>query len=866
MNRVPATSLASSDQAPRVIRTNPYREGAPVYWGAGWRGVIPIPHGRKSPPPEGWIGAGAEYPSWPDVQTWLEDDEPRNLALRLPSDILGLDVDDYADKPGAATLAALEAKLGPLPGTWASTSRTEGVSGIRLYRVPEGRRWMGVPGAGIETVAWANRYVMAWPSLHPEGRTYRWVHTGTGEVIAGAPPMGDLPDLPAAWVEALEVTGESAAAPQLRAEEFRAALEALPVGEPCPHIRARMNALRAALEGGTGSRHEAMTRETLAILGKGRRGHPGAREALQELRGPWMEAVTGPGQERDAVKAEHEWTRALAGAVGRVVADHPEQAAPGCDTPYLRDRVGEGAEQMADASDEPWQDPPMLQRDTAEPVPLEGLPPVIRGMVTAAADNAQCSPEIPLVGALGAVAAATRGVFRIKVRDGWTIPASTIYAVALADPGESKTPGLRPLIQPLVELEEELAKERDDENRNRAWERKPHERKLKEATNAEDDEGARREEEKLQELAALPPVNYLQRGGDITTERLTQLAYENRGPVAIVTSEATLFDNAGGRYSDGKGAYGFLNDAYEGEPHHVGRMTRDDVKVTRPVLTLAAAVQPDVMANYGNGKAHGSGFLQRFLWFLPEPMAGYKMSRTPPIPADVSGAYSTAVRAIARRCWGHYRAMTDGLQVTGNIGPAPLIELTPEADELLEELQDQKTERVRALGPRHPTVGWLEKYPEKVARQALLWALVRDPETTKVTGDDMRAALSLAEAQIQHTAAAYGVLRGQGMAAANSPLLEVLDKVSDHVTAAAVAAAVGGKPAAAPMVTTRDIWRVIRGQTTWCHHASDVRDVLEDLADMGWLRGPFHLQNRKGGAKLEAWLVHPSAVHGRGSR
>ncbi len=45
-----------------------------------------------------------------------------NVGLRLPECVLGIDVDAYAGKSGAATLAEAEARLGALPLTWRSTA------------------------------------------------------------------------------------------------------------------------------------------------------------------------------------------------------------------------------------------------------------------------------------------------------------------------------------------------------------------------------------------------------------------------------------------------------------------------------------------------------------------------------------------------------------------------------------------------------------------------------------------------------------------------------------------------------------------------------------------------------------------------
>jgi Bifunctional DNA primase/polymerase, N-terminal len=90
---------------------------------------------------------------------------------------IGLDVDCYEEKTGAADLARLFGQWGPLPPTWKTTSRDDG-SGILLYRVPSGvdpTNWHTGAGPSIEIIRHAHRYAVVWPSIHPEtGQPYRW--------------------------------------------------------------------------------------------------------------------------------------------------------------------------------------------------------------------------------------------------------------------------------------------------------------------------------------------------------------------------------------------------------------------------------------------------------------------------------------------------------------------------------------------------------------------------------------------------------------------------------------------------------------------------------------------------------------------
>lgn len=182
-----------------------YATAALIYYEGGWRGVLPLPAGRKKSPPTGWTGHGAPYPSRADIQAWTEDRPAGNVALRMPPDVVGIDVDAYGQKPGGQSFAALEARLGPLPPTWTSTARTDEVSGIRFFRVPPGTRLRErAAGPGIELIHAGHRYAVVWPSTNPDagGAPYVWIGpTGTRGV--GAPRVHDLPELPTAWLEHL---------------------------------------------------------------------------------------------------------------------------------------------------------------------------------------------------------------------------------------------------------------------------------------------------------------------------------------------------------------------------------------------------------------------------------------------------------------------------------------------------------------------------------------------------------------------------------------------------------------------------------------------------------------------------------------
>ena len=303
---------------------NPYGDNASALFRAGWRGVLPLPAGTKFPPPNGYTGGNGAWPSYADVFAWTEEYAGGNIGLRLPDGVIGIDVDAYDDKRGADTLSAFEFQHGTLPDTWRITSRMDGVSGIRLYRVPEGLRWPGEVGPHVEIVQTRHRYCVAPPSIHPSGMPYMWVRPD-GTMTFAVPTVDDITWLPDSIVEALtrgELVQEYTRANVANVADALAAMPVSATDNPfCPAVK---SALLRALDGiEKGSRHDAALRVVMHITHLGYEGHDGAARALELIEGRWRKAL---GDDRTADEAGREWQRMVKGAVAIAQGSHGQPA------------------------------------------------------------------------------------------------------------------------------------------------------------------------------------------------------------------------------------------------------------------------------------------------------------------------------------------------------------------------------------------------------------------------------------------------------------------------------------------------------------------------------------------------------------
>ena len=334
-----------------------YANAADIYWNLGWRGVLALDAGTKVPPPIGFTGYDGIDPSYPDVCEWKNSKPDGNTAIRLSGSEIGIDVDCHSGKAGAATLAEAERRWGKLPSAPTSTSRRDG-SGIRLFRVPPGTKLdtvikFEIDGrklGDIEIIQHHHRYVVAWPSCHPDtGEQYRWERDGK---IIDPPAPDDLPELPAAWIDGLRVEDSRNGAEigsQIPADVWKYLTE----GEMSGRVAAKLSEAIADLS--TGSRHDNTREHCLTLLRYGKCGDPGTMNAVNVLGEAFVKAV-GADRKGGAEEAKAEYVRYFTNAgAARLLA-----------TPNTTEYIP--------PPDEPPQWPPCDSEGSTDAEPPEGEP------------------------------------------------------------------------------------------------------------------------------------------------------------------------------------------------------------------------------------------------------------------------------------------------------------------------------------------------------------------------------------------------------------------------------------------------------------------------------------------------------------
>ncbi|GAA1083683.1 bifunctional DNA primase/polymerase [Pseudonocardia alni] len=342
---------------PHGPRRGIYAAHAQRYRDAGWRYVLALPAGEKTPPMRGFTGAARVAPSGADIAEMAAWRPNGNLAIGAENDVevdgrrwdvVFLDVDHYAKdgvmRRGGDTVAAIEAAVGAtFPPTWSITSRGPGISGKFAGRIPAGTTLVtSLPG--VELIQRHHRYAVAPPSRNPhdDGRPFLWrrgARPAAGnhgvEAEPGVIPRpSDIPEWPPELVAALTSDRPRIDPVEVSLSERREWWDSLAPAPICAVVRNRLVVALDVLQRGQRSRFDSTRNATLALLRAGERGHHGVREAIGELRRAYIRAVATSraggrthGLHPDAARAE--FGRMLRPeALGLVLADPtPEERA-----------------------------------------------------------------------------------------------------------------------------------------------------------------------------------------------------------------------------------------------------------------------------------------------------------------------------------------------------------------------------------------------------------------------------------------------------------------------------------------------------------------------------------------------------------
>lgn len=400
--------------------------------------------------------------------------------------------------------------------------------------------------------------------------------------------------------------------------------------------------------------------------------------------------------------------------------------------------------------------PPLVDLDTAAPVPLpvNEWPPVLRNYAQAASRETETPVELPAMLALGVLAVAGQRLADVNIKPGYFEPINLMIATALP-PALRKSAEFKRAVKPLLQWEADTRKRLEPEIKKAESRLAMQKERIKQqrqmAAKEKDEHKAASLMDKVIEMEAeLPEVPSLPRvyTSDVTTEHLGTMMEHNNGELGLLSAEGGIFETMAGRYNQGVPNIDLYLNGHAGDPVRIDRGSKPAVILDNPRLTIALAVQPDVLHSLSTKPGFkGRGLLGRFLYALPPSNLGNRSGQGERMDAFTESSFYETVKAL--------------LSAGENKEQRDIIKLSDEAREIWQQCWQDVEAEMGENGLFEHCRDWAGKLPGAVARIAALFHIARhgqDYKASAVSADDMNAAVRTGEALASHALAVYGLM------------------------------------------------------------------------------------------------------------
>lgn len=476
-----------------------------------------------------------------------------------------------------------------------------------------------------------------------------------------------------------------------------------------------------------------------------------------------------------------------------------------------------------------WEPPVPLSRPSLPSFPLEALPFKLQQFATALAASTETAPDLAGTLVLAVIAASVARKAVVTPKADYEEPLNLMCLVVLP-PGERKSAVFSRVFGPIARHEARLrdlarpeVERARDERKALQQEITDYERRLRRGEDADVAERLHAARDALADLPARTLPRLL--ADDATPEAIPQLLADNDGRLCVASAEGGIVATLRGRYSSGMVNIDVFLKGHAGETVRIDRRNAEAIIVERTALTVALAVQPDVLAELTKQKEfRGRGLVARFLFSLPTPRVGTRTFDGPPVPEPIGREYDETIERL--------------LELDTPSTPRTL-RLSPSAFErwlgFAREVESECGDHGALVGLRD----WVSKLPGAVIRIAGLLHLCerawRERDLTDPVSDETIArAIELGRYYLAHARAVLGAeVRDEGRANAEA----LLDWVSRRRA-----------------FTVRDVQRSLKARFPT---AEDTRAAITILAEHGYVRARQPPVPIRGRPPNEVFDVHP---------
>lgn len=277
-----------------------------------------------------------------------------------------------------------------------------------------------------------------------------------------------------------------------------------------------------------------------------------------------------------------------------------------------------------------------------------------------------------------------------------------------------------------------------------------------EAAKAKDPEEAKALAEQLaKEEEAQPKIPSIPRvwTSDSTTEALANLMAENNETCSLMSAEGGIFETMAGRYANSVPNIDLYLMAHAGDSVRIDRSGKPPIILDNPRLSIALAVQPDVIQSLSTKPGfQGRGLLGRFLYVMPRSNLGERTGITEQLNPFSEISYVEQIKTLLDAT---HKAKTKNLAHSR-------VKLSADAFNVWFEFWKEIEKQLGYDGTFEHCTDWAGKLPGAVARIAGVFHFIRhglEGISSTINVEDMTAAVETGRALSTHALQVYGLMK-----------------------------------------------------------------------------------------------------------
>lgn len=400
-----------------------------------------------------------------------------------------------------------------------------------------------------------------------------------------------------------------------------------------------------------------------------------------------------------------------------------------------------------------WRLPESIDRPKMAMFPVDQLTEPLRSWVIEIARAYQVPADLPALLSLAVCAGAVARRVEVQAGHSWIEPIN-LYIAILLDPGNRKSAAFKAAFGPLEEIEHALIESTGPYIAKEMAERRMREAELRDL----EKKGSKGSEESAMRACSLAaelqgePLLMMPKliVDDATAEAIESHLAAQGGRMVVAGCEGGLFDVMAGRYSTGMANLDCFLKGHAGDNLRVDRVTRGSFFVERCCLTLAYAVQPDVIRGLADRPSfRGRGLIGRFIYAVPESPLGVRQIDPEPASLFVVEEYHRLIKRLF-----------DAYQMDGE---PKRLRLSKDAAVLFHDWQVQIERWLGEFGRLADLRDWGGKLAGQVARLAGILHLVQSDHTEPITCACMEAAITIGRWAVDHAKAVIEMMGGQSL-------------------------------------------------------------------------------------------------------